>query len=77
MANPLVAEAGLLEALNSPSQSAGAWLAAALVADVVTFLTDARTSSVLPWLLLDIWLTYRIAWCLVAPASDPLPSHAG
>lgn len=36
------------------------WLAAALVADVATFLTDARTSSVLPWLLIDTWLTYRI-----------------
>lgn len=39
---------------------AGGWLAAALVTDVATFLTDAQTSSALPWLLIDIWLTYRI-----------------
>jgi hypothetical protein len=38
----------------------GQWLAAALVADVATLMTDARTSSVLPWLLVDVWLTYRI-----------------
>lgn len=38
----------------------GLWLLAALVTDLVTYTSaHARSTAVLPWLLLDLWLTYR------------------
>jgi hypothetical protein len=37
----------------------GGWLAAALLADLLTYV-GADRSGVLPWLLLDLWLTYRV-----------------
>jgi hypothetical protein len=37
----------------------GRWLVVALGADLATYLTNAR-ASVLPWLLVDLWLAYRI-----------------
>ncbi len=39
----------------------GHWLAAALAADVATYATAGdRSAAVLPWLVLDLWLAYRI-----------------
>ena len=39
----------------------GLWLIAALVATVATYMTAAdRSTSVLPWLLLDLWLARRV-----------------
>jgi hypothetical protein len=39
--------------------SPGGWLIAAFVADLASYLTDAR-SGVVPWLLFDMWLAHRI-----------------
>ncbi|MFL6135746.1 MAG: hypothetical protein ACJ72A_23280 [Nocardioidaceae bacterium] len=39
--------------------SPGGWLIAGLLADLASYLTDARP-GVVPWLLFDIWLAHRI-----------------
>jgi hypothetical protein len=39
--------------------SSGGWLIAGLLADLASYLTDARP-GVVPWLLFDIWLAHRI-----------------
>src|SRR4051812_33476513 len=39
--------------------SPGGWLIAALLADLASYLTDARP-GVVPWLLFDIWLAHRV-----------------
>jgi hypothetical protein len=41
------------------SAAPGRWLVAACLAVLGSYLTDAR-SSVVPWLLFDLWLAYRI-----------------
>lgn len=38
----------------------GLWLGAALAADLAIYATAARGGSVMPWLLLDLWLVFRI-----------------
>jgi hypothetical protein len=38
----------------------GLWLGAALAAELAVYATAARDASVMPWLLLDLWLVFRI-----------------